>query len=106
MNSSCLAVRSGFASKKRRYGTAEVVLPGHRESHHVLAVVVLPPVPIDRPASEEVSDGLKCPNTSFALNHDEPGLHLPTEPHLRARVDRAAEATFTIYEADYPSLES
>jgi hypothetical protein len=85
---------------------AEITPPIHLIGHQVLAVIVMPPVPVDPSASEKALNRLQRSDASLSLNHREDGLQLPSQRHLSIALDGTAEAAFTVDEADDPLLES
>src|SRR5436190_21963464 len=66
-------------------------------------MVVVPAVPVDPAASEEANEVLQNIPARGPLSHGELRSNLPTESHLVAPIDRAAEAAFTVDEANDPS---
>lgn len=78
----------------------------HVESEQIFLVIVMSAVPIDVSAAEVLLQHLKYVQAAFTLNNRKPRLHLPTTAHSLVSLNRAAEATFSVDEADDPLLET
>jgi hypothetical protein len=84
----------------------KIVRPEDRVHNEIFPVVVSPRVAVEPSAPEEVLDEPQDVGTSLSLDNNETRLHLPSELHLRARMDWTAKTTFTVDEADDPLLDS
>jgi hypothetical protein len=77
----------------------------------ILAVVVVPAVPIDAPDAEELLELLERGRTRYTLSHDKPMNHLvaglvadPSSP-VGLTDEADGEATFSVYETDDPAVK-
>jgi hypothetical protein len=61
------------------------------------------PVSIDLSTSEEIHHSFKNVAARFPLHDGKLRSDLPSEGHLSATIDGAAEAAFSTYESHYPS---
>src|SRR5260221_8430385 len=84
---------------------SEIIPPRQLIAHQVLAVIVMSSVAIDLPAFEEALNEFENFNATFALNNRKLRLNLPAAPHPSILLNRTAEASFTVDQADDPSLE-
>jgi hypothetical protein len=66
-------------------------------------VVVMPPVAIDPSTTEDRRQELESPEAPFALNDNEPWLHLPSQSHASVLLNGTAEAALAVDEADDPT---
>ena len=89
----------------------EVVPPVHDELTQVFAMVVVPPVDVHLPYSEELAYFVETCNATRALRHHEIVRDLvsgrvassPDAVRLPHQADR--EASFSVYETDHPATE-
>ena len=78
--------------------------PMHVVDEQIILVIVVSAVSIDASASEEILEQLEYGKTPCSLHHRKPWLHLPSATHTLVALDRTAEATFSVDEADDPLL--
>jgi hypothetical protein len=74
-------------------------------NEEILSMVIVPSVQIQAATTEVLPDELQCMHASRSLNNSETWLHLPSDLVRRISIDRNAEATFTVDEADDPLLD-
>lgn len=91
--------------EERHDDPAQVSLVPHVVTKKILTVVIVPAVPVDVSASEEVLDHFQDVDTSLTLNNRKTGLALPTDLHYRIPVDRGTKTALAVDEADDPLLE-
>jgi hypothetical protein len=85
---------------------AKIASVEDREAHEVFSVIVMALVSVDLAAPEVLSKNLESSDAAFPLHHHESRLDLPPDPHDTIALDRTAETTFTVDEADDPLLDS
>ena len=67
-------------------------------------MIVVSAVSVDGSASEEISEQFEHGKAPCSLHHRKSRLHLPSATHSFVALNRAAEAAFSVDEADDPLL--
>lgn len=92
--------------EERDDSTTQVIKAQDGVRDQIFAMIVVSAVSVQRAAAKEVSNQLENIRTAFTLDNRESRLYLPSDLIFRIAIDRSAETTFTVDEADDPELDS
>src|ERR1043166_7974116 len=99
--------RSQLVHFEERYDHVEKISESvHGVRHQIFAMIVMPSIAVDVAAAEMSLDQLQRARAPFTLHNREARLQLPSECHARVALNRTAEASLTVYEADDPTRDS
>jgi len=92
--------------EERNDTSGKISRRSHVEPEEILPVIVVSPIDANATASKELLQLMQNVHTPLSLDHREGWLCLPTDSVGPIAVDRNAEASFAVYEADDPLLET
>ena len=88
--------------EERNDDVTEVSELGDVVTAQILTMIVVPPVDVHLPATEELDHRFEHIAAGLTLDDGERRLHLPSEGHRAVSEDGRAEAAFPIYETHQP----